>query len=118
MYESPIKIIESTIDSFSNAIIKRKDDAIFAEIQSSFGVELDRGELIRALQYDRDQYDKGYADGKRDAMDELVRCKDCTMCNYEPSNDSYRCSSFNGMHRIVEPGEYCSYGVRRPDDAV
>ena len=54
---------------------------------------------------------------KVDAV-EVVRCKDCTMCHYEPSNDSYRCSSFNGMYRIVEPGEYCSYGVRRPDDAV
>ena len=77
MYESPIKIIESTIDSFSKAIIKQKDDAIFAEIQSAFGVELDRSELIRALQYDRGQYEKGYADGKADAKVELVRCKDC-----------------------------------------
>jgi hypothetical protein len=77
MYESPIKIIESTTDSLMKAIIKQRDDAIFAEIQSSFGVALDREELIRALQYDRDQYHKGYADGKRDAMEELVRCKDC-----------------------------------------
>lgn len=77
MYESPITIFESTLDSFSKAIIKQRDDAIFAEIQSSFGVALDREELIRALQYDRNQYEKGYADGKRDAMAELVRCKDC-----------------------------------------
>ena len=72
MYESPIKIIESTIDSFSKAIIKQKDDAIFAEIQSSFGVDLDRKELIRALQYDRNQYEKGYADGKADTMTEWI----------------------------------------------
>ena len=101
MYESPIKIIESTIDSFSNAIIKQKDDAIFAEIQSSFGVELDRGELILALQYDRDQYDKGYSDGKRDAMGELVRCKDCRI--------EHRCKV---AQWLGEDG-YCSDGERR-----
>lgn len=90
MYESPIKIIESTIDSIYKDIAKKRDDAIFAEIQSSFGVDLDRGELIRALQYDRDQYNKGYADGKRDAMEELVRCKDCTYC--EKAFDDYWCN--------------------------
>ena len=72
MYNSPITIIESTIDSFANAIIKQKDDAIFAEIQHSFGVDLDKGELIRALQYDRNQYEKGYADGKRDAQPKWI----------------------------------------------
>ena len=85
MYESPIKIIESTIDSIYKDIVKKKDDAIFAEIQSSFGVELDRGELIRALRYDREQYDKGYADGKADANAELVRCKDCKHWHEETS---------------------------------
>ena len=72
MYESPITIIESTLDSFSKAIIKQREDAIFAEVQSSFGVDLDKDELIRALQYDRNQYDKGYADGFRQAIKTFV----------------------------------------------
>ena len=33
-----------------------------------YGVEVDKEELLRALQYDRDQYQKGYADGKADAQ--------------------------------------------------
>ena len=101
MHESPIKIIESTIDSFSKAIIKKKDDAIFAEIQSSFGVELDRSELLRALQYDRDQYDKGYSDGRSDAVahgawhryhDHFTNrqigwiCSNCSSVSYDLSN--------------------------------
>ena len=125
MYESPIKIIESTIDSFSNAIIKRKDDAIFAEIQSSFGVELDRGELIRALQYDRDQYNKGYADGKRDAEAALVRCKDCI---HAKNNYLMRglCLCEKPMHHVIHgerptnalmcEDDFCSYGERREVD--
>ena len=109
MYESPIKIIESTIDSIYKDIVKKKDDAIFAEIQSSFGVNLDRGELIRALQYDRDQYDKGYADGKRDAMAELVRCKDCRYCQH----DALGLWCFNDYQHSLLPDDFCSYGERR-----
>ena len=116
MYESPIKIIESTLDSFSKAIIKQRDDAIFAEIQSSFGVDVDKAELLRALQYDRNQYEKGYADGKRDAMDELVRCKDCKYYNERnedcdhPALWGEYCSDF-GLH--MKPDDFCSYGERR-----
>ena len=120
MYESPIKIIESTIDSISKDIAKKIDDAIFAEIQSSFGVDLDRGELLRALQYDRDQYNKGYADGKRDAMDELVRCKGCKYytedefrCDHPELNWEVECYD----HWIdCNPDDFCSKGERRTDN--
>ena len=114
MYESPIKIIESTIDSFSKAIIKQKDDAIFAEIQSSFGVDLDREELIRALQYDRNQYDKGHADGKADAEAALVRCKDCKYWNEkEEILDRCRCFNWKGIWDYTKAYDFCSYGERR-----
>lgn len=109
MYESPIKIIESTIDSFYKDIVKKKDDAIFAEIQSSFGVDVDRGELLLALQYDRFQYDKGYADGRRDAMDDLVRCKDCKKWEYD-ENFSGWCVEWR---RRTLGDHFCSYGERR-----
>ncbi len=33
------------------------------------GVNVDKGELIKALQYDRDQYTKGYEDGKNEILD-------------------------------------------------
>lgn len=32
------------------------------------GVNVDKDELIKALQYDRGQYDKGYADGYKEAI--------------------------------------------------
>ena len=119
MYESPIKIIESTIDSFSKAIIKQKDDAIFAEIQSSFGVDVDREELIRALQYDRQQYDKGYADGKRDAEADLVRCKDCKYYREgEIFKDIKFCFRLRGdndkpVGYNFSEDDFCSRGERR-----
>lgn len=114
MYESPITIIESTTDSLMKAIIKQRDDAIFAEIQSSFGVALDREELIRALQYDRDQYNKGYADGKRDAMEELVRCKDCKGWCSEEIAKRYGVDRYCTMTMIpTGADDFCSQGERR-----
>jgi hypothetical protein len=103
------------MDSFVKSIIKQKDDAIFAEIQHSFGVDLDRAELIRALQYDRGQYDKGYADGKRDAMDSLVHCKDCKHWDAE----TCFCDELSQFYNhgfdwyMFDADDFCSCGERR-----
>lgn len=69
MYKSPIEIIYGQMQT-------QMEGDIFRAVQSYFP-NVDKEELLRALQYDRDQYHKGYADGRRDAMDELVLCKDC-----------------------------------------
>ncbi len=56
MYKSPIEII------YGQAKRQMEND-IFRAVQS-YEINVDKAELIRALQYDRDQYEKGYADGK------------------------------------------------------
>ena len=38
----------------------------------NMGVYVDKEELIKALAYDRQQYDKGYADGYSDAKKEIA----------------------------------------------
>ena len=111
MYKSPITIIESTIDSFTKSIIKQKDDAIFAEIQHSFGVDMDREELIRALKYDRDQYNKGYSDGIRDAREELVRCKECDFAC--PGSYGLVCTAWGAP---TDPDMFCAKGERAKDN--
>ena len=65
MYESPIEMIASDIS------IKLENDVVTA-IQS-YGINVDKDELIRALRYDRNQYNKGYQDAKA----EIIHCKDC-----------------------------------------
>lgn len=60
MYQSPIEIISKEIrTTFENNVYQAIQDV---------GINVNKGELIRALQYDRDQYDKGYNDGYRDAL--------------------------------------------------
>ena len=65
MYQSPISVYETAVQS----IMKQRENAIFAKVQYAFDVQLDKEELIRALQYDRGQYDKGYRDGLKVATD-------------------------------------------------
>ena len=57
LYQSPIEIIMQEMHT-------QFDGEIFKATQT-FGVNVDKDELIKALQYDRDQYDKGFADGSR-----------------------------------------------------
>ncbi len=59
-YESPINVwwsdtrIEQLRDEYGNLIIKAVKNVC---------PEVDRDELIKALEYDRGQYEKGFADG-------------------------------------------------------
>lgn len=58
MYQSPIEIISKQMRTeLENDVYKAILD---------YGIDIDKDELIKALAYDRDQYDKGYNDGIRD----------------------------------------------------
>ena len=70
-------------------------------------------ESVRASLHGRDAYEKGYSDGKKAAMDELVRCKDCKHCirlsHIDP--DEVRCGKLQSDY--IKPNDFCSYGERR-----
>ena len=51
MYVSPIHVKDKC------------DNAVFRAVQE-VGIEVDKDELLKALQYDRGQYEKGYSDGR------------------------------------------------------
>lgn len=58
MYESPITEI---IGEMQMKQREEQDRQIYECIQQ-YGINVDKEELIKALQYDRDQYEKGYRD--------------------------------------------------------
>ena len=61
-YESPIKVM------MTDEIVKRLHDEIDREVFrviQRYGISVDKDELIKALQYDRGQYEKGFLDGRR-----------------------------------------------------
>lgn len=63
-YESPISITNQIVDKIRTDF----DDKIVDSIQIQTGVNVDKQELIKALRYDREQYQKGYEDGKKDVV--------------------------------------------------
>ena len=103
MYESPIEMVFS--DLVSDAV-KKADEYIVACFQQ-VGVKVDKDELVKALEFDRGQYEKGWND--RDSQ--IVRCKDCRWFE----NDGYH-TNCQIMRFCVEADVYCSRGERREDE--
>lgn len=65
MYESPFSLkISEMCDEIVKSIDNDVDTAVMRSI-ADIGINVDKEELIKALQYDRDQYNKGYSDGAR-----------------------------------------------------
>lgn len=55
MYKSPIEIMQTGMRvQMENGIMKAVQDV---------GIHVDKDELLKALAYDREQYQKGYEDG-------------------------------------------------------
>lgn len=68
-YNSPINIIEQHLADE----IKEIDNQIFLKAQSLLDVDIDKDELIKALKYDRDQYNKGYDDGFKNGYNAAIK---------------------------------------------
>ena len=79
------------------------------------GVNVDKEELLKALQYDRGQYQKGY----KDRDDQIVRCKNCRWgdrARNGKGEEMILC--YNGDTGIEdgylhEPDWYCREGERK-----
>ena len=63
MYESPITLIATEVQ------MKMENDTLQAVRR--YGIDVDKDELMKALNYDRGQYDKGYRDGYNEAMKKI-----------------------------------------------
>jgi hypothetical protein len=123
MYKSPIDVM---IADIQHQIAQQQDEEIYKAVVS-VGINVDKDELIRALQYDRRQYDKGYAAGKRDAIADLVRCKDCKhrgeegccpmyfVDEIEWDDDGYIEVDYVPHDYTVDDG-FCDRGERRTDN--
>ncbi len=68
MYESPINIIESAVTELQ----EQQEEGVIRLIRR-YGITVDKEELLKALANDRDQYNKGYAEGVRDFAEVLNR---------------------------------------------
>ena len=62
MYESPIAIVQKVVNKAREQMENDIMNNILT-VTTEYGVDINKDELIKALQYDRNQYNKGYADG-------------------------------------------------------
>jgi hypothetical protein len=90
MYESPIEMFSVT--EYAHHIDEQIESAVY-EAVTKVGINVNKEELVKALQYDRHQYEKGYEDG---AMER--RTGEWTFCGYASERDwelgfkSFKCS--------------------------
>lgn len=65
-YESPINIVQQ----LQTAITENVDKQVYTAIQH-VGVVVNKDELIKAINYDRNQYEEGYKNGYKKAKEDL-----------------------------------------------
>lgn len=73
MYESPITMYMKDIQEQIN---KQTEEESMIVINQTVGFDVDKEELIKALQYDREQYEKGYRDCKNDILDKVKQARE------------------------------------------
>lgn len=64
-YQSPVNLIRQGVET--------KIEGDIFEAILNYGISVDKDELIKALQYDRNQYEQGFIDGCRHDTDTLKR---------------------------------------------
>ena len=80
MYNSPIEKIYSELQT---QMVQEDENMVMKAIRK-VGVNVDKSELIKALQYDRNQYEKGYEDGKNEVLDKIrAEIADLDDANYD-----------------------------------
>ena len=112
MYKSPIEL---KIDDIVYDVEQKVDEYVLKCTQQ-VGVCVDMDALIKALEYERNQYDRGWTD--RD--NEIVRCMDCVYCKcfndvwISPQRGELLCTFYVGSYHTTE-SDYCSHGERRKE---
>ena len=104
-YESLIEVITNQMQITSEIHLGKE---IIKAVQG-VGVNVNKAELLRALAYDREQYEKGYADGKayRDDPVDLISHDsegwefECPVCHT---------AVYNGQKYCIE----CGRAVKMP----
>lgn len=100
-YEAPIKIITQEMQA-------QRENQVYQAIQN-IGVDVDKEELLKALSYDRNQYEKGY----RAAKSEIVQCKDCKRYEHFDTYNKHFCNEYGGY---VTENDFCSRAERKDEE--
>ena len=72
MYNSPLNIwFQDYMDGLVSQVIEECDNQIVAYINEHCNIDVNKEELIKALNYDRDTYKRGLFDGRMEVLNAL-----------------------------------------------
>ena len=107
MYESPVQL---KFNEIKTELIKKENEMLIRAVQEVVPTVTEE-ELLKALAYDRHQYEKGYWDGKEARDAEIVRCKEC---KHRYAEDGL-CKGRGWPMQLVPDDGFCDKGERRED---
>lgn len=99
-YQSPINVIYEDLpmkinEDFENHVI---------EVVHSYSVQVDKAELIRALSYDRNQYEKGFAEGRPEHVLISNKYSDYPVDGYYDKQNGILFTSFITSEEAIRRG--------------
>lgn len=116
IYDSPISEMKKSAEEWITQVKKEREDSFVTQISFELGYEVNKDELIKALMYDRKQYEKGFHDAEEhfravatweyneDADEDSEFQYKCGRCGCpERSNNHRFCSSCGAR---MKPKEY------------
>ena len=92
MYESPINIIISKLCN------KLESDCV--KSVQRYGFDVDKEELAKALNYDRNQYEKGHTDGYNKAIDDFVKA--IVDRGLSANDDKYCITRYDNYLKVIK----------------
>lgn len=101
MYESPIT---KFIQDLNDQINQQDEELCMMEVKRAVGFAVDKDELIKALQYDRNQYEKG----KADTLEQIKQAREeiDAQCGRKGLDDYDYCSGLifarNVLDKLIE----------------
>ncbi len=111
-YDPPINIITTEMSQMI-------DSEVYKAVLNC-DIQVDKDELLKALAFDRKQYEKGYSDGRTSAFAEMPDIVHCFECQHFKSADVPwgfgECKMTRPPLRYpVKEQDFCSWGKRRVD---
>ena len=65
LYESPISEMQAKIKNIIREQKEEREKDFMCQLSVQMGYEIDKDELVKALMYDRKQYEKGFSDAEK-----------------------------------------------------
>ena len=114
LYEPPITM---QIDEAIKQQRVEQENAIAYKITETIGIDINREELIKALNYDRQQYEKGYADARAKYEMKWIKVEDGLpedgerVLIFADTEDAYEIAERNLMPFRVDEYEWVIFST-------